>query len=458
MFYVGKGKRGEVRLSSESHLLVLGPPRCGKTRNIVMPNLNELDCAVVVTSTKEDIFNETFRIRQKLGRIWIFDPLESVPLDDSQTIRLNFSPVTSTCDFERAVLMARAMLGASVTGARGGSLSFWEERAEAVIAPLLLAANVAGWSMVEVMDSIENKELESAISILEANSHPEAARTLASISLSAPKELSGITSTAAGILSGYRTPKVLRSAKMANFSPSDFVSSKDTVYIVAPSTHQAILAPIVLGLLQSIREAAYSQAALDQRMAKSSRPRPSVALLLDEMANIAPIRDLSSILSEGASQGILVMGILQDLSQARSRWPGLSDGFLTLFGNTAIFPGIADVRTLSDLSILSGERIVELPTKSKSTRGYRQESLTSSFKPLLAPHEISTGIKGELLLYVTRSGFSRVLVDNRDSPSFSFRKRGFGDTTRKREIRASFSRRLSQGNYKDKKRDDGLSI
>ena len=81
---------------------------------------------------------------------------------------------------------------------------------------------------------------------------------------------------------------------------------------------------------------------------------PPTLLALDEVANIAPIPDLPAMLSEGAGQGLLVMACLQDLSQARARWGSAADGFLTLFGTTVVFPGIADVATLRDLSALGG--------------------------------------------------------------------------------------------------------
>ena len=66
--------------------------------------------------------------------------------------------------------------------------------------------------------------------------------------------------------------------------------------------------------------------------------RPTL-LALDEVANIAPIPDLTSMVSEGAGQGLLVLACLQDLSQARARWGQSADGFLSLFGTTASSAG-----------------------------------------------------------------------------------------------------------------------
>jgi hypothetical protein len=59
------------------------------------------------------------------------------------------------------------------------------------------------------------------------------------------------------------------------------------------------------------------------------------------------------------------MVCLQDLSQARSRWPDHTDGFPSLFGTTVVLPGIGDVRTLEALSVLAGDE--EIPTRTVSS-------------------------------------------------------------------------------------------
>ena len=67
--------------------------------------------------------------------------------------------------------------------------------------------------------------------------------------------------------------------------------------------------------------------------------RPSVLWALDELAGIAPIRDLPETLSQSGGQGLLVAACLQDLSLARQRWDEAAEGFLTLFGNVVVLRG-----------------------------------------------------------------------------------------------------------------------
>ena len=139
---------------------------------------------------------------------------------------------------------------------------------------------------------------------------------------------------------------------------------------------------------------------------------PPTLLALDEVANIAPIPDLPAMLSEGAGQGLLVMACLQDLSQARGRWGSAADGFLTLFGTTVVFPGIADVGTLRDLSALAGDREVQSTTVGHSVdeRGrLRPSSSVGTIRvPRLPVDVISRGSAGHALVLTPERTFGSV--------------------------------------------------
>ncbi len=67
------------------------------------------------------------------------------------------------------------------------------------------------------------------------------------------------------------------------------------------------------------------------------RREPPVLAALDELANIAPWPALPSVLTEGGGRGLIVSGVLQDLSQSRERWgqqgaslPGLAGDLVVL--------------------------------------------------------------------------------------------------------------------------------
>jgi type IV secretory pathway TraG/TraD family ATPase VirD4 len=81
--------------------------------------------------------------------------------------------------------------------------------------------------------------------------------------------------------------------------------------------------------------------------------------------------------AEGASQGVLTLATLQDLSQARVRWGEAADGFLSLFGAKLILRGIGDPRTLEAVSLLAGDHDVAV-LSTNSLRGRLRSRVTSS--------------------------------------------------------------------------------
>jgi len=342
MFYLGRRGDGAPYFTSErSHLLVLGPPRSGKTSSLVIPNARLFPGAVVVTSTKNDILDAIRQRRVELGTIWVFDPSYEIPLNEDAQ-RALWSPVVGASTFEEAVLVAEGFVSVALGGS-SGSDRHWVDRAKALLAPLLYAAHLLEVPASVVAGWVDRRDFAEAIDTLQFNGAERALEVLQGVLASEARERSAIISSASRALAAYRFGD---SDAGEPFDPSRFVVSNDVLLIVSPALVQTVVAPVVVALIDEIRRAAYRAAAVGAQ--------PMVALILDEMANIAPLPSLGSLLSEGVSQGVYLLGALQDLSQARLRWPELMRGLLTLFGTTVVLGGIGDVETLRMLEELFG--------------------------------------------------------------------------------------------------------
>jgi type IV secretory pathway TraG/TraD family ATPase VirD4 len=186
-----------------------------------------------------------------------------------------------------------------------------------------------------------------------------AAAVLGGLAATEQREMSAIWSTASGVLAAYRSDAALREAEDPNFDPTAFPSSGDTVYVCAPARYQALVAPIIVAFMEQVRAATY-------RLSAAGSLALPVTLVLDEVANIAPLPDLPAMVSEGGGQGLLTMVCLQDLAQARHRWGEQAAGFPTLFATKLILPGVADLETLELVSRLAGE--IDMP-HSSTARG-----------------------------------------------------------------------------------------
>jgi len=249
-------------------------------------------------------------------------------------------------------------------GARPDAADHWTERAQSLLAPLLHAAALEGVEMAGVLRWVDRREPSHAMAILDRAGSETPADQLAGIAVTEAREQSGIWSTASSVLSAYRSSSALATTVAPDFDARSFCDSNSTLYVCATGSRQELAAPLVVGLLSEIREAAYSRAAqrsaLDATHIQSASEKPPpLVLALDEVANIAPLPDLPSIISEGGGQGVVTLACLQDLSQARARWGQKADGFLSLFGTTVVLPGIGDVKTLETLSVLAGDHEVQ---------------------------------------------------------------------------------------------------
>ena len=353
--YAGTSAGGLVLAEPEHALLILGPPRSGKTTALAIPNTLCAPGPVIVTSTKPDVLAATLERRSVQGRCWLLDPSGSLPTPPGVS-RVRWSPVAAARTWDETLVVVHGMAGAARPGAHSGrgETAHWTERAEALLAPLLHAAYLQGSGMDQVMSWLLRQQAGPAGSVLAAEGIQLGVDVLAGIEATDRREQSGIWSSAAGILAAYRSERVLDHSGPVNLDPARLIGTGDTVYVCAPARYQALVAPIVVAFLEQARAGAYSA---------TERPAP-LTLVLDELANIAPLPDLPSLVSEGGSQGVLTVGCLQDLSQARARWGEAADGFLSLFGAKLVLPGIGDMSTLELVSRLGGE--VDVPARSVS--------------------------------------------------------------------------------------------
>jgi type IV secretion system protein VirD4 len=383
--YLGWGATGPIFTGPEHAALIIGPPRSGKTSSVVIPAVALWPGPAVVTSTKPDVLRITSPLRSRMGRVWHWDPTGTTDSPAGAT-RLRWSPVPGCADWDTAVQRAWALATTARTGPLGDS-AHWVERAQALLAPLLHAAAVADIDLTGVLTWLHTRNILEPLGILDSPRFTVAHQLLQGIAATETREQSGIWSTADSLLAAYRTHATLSAAEAPNFEPRRFVTSADTIYITAPADSQAQHAPLICCLLDQIRRA----------VTERPHPEPRMLWALDEVANIAPLPTLPSVVADGGGQGLVVLAALQDLSQARTRWGGAADGFLTLFPTTVLLPGVADPGTLKTISTIAGQ--VDRPQVT-TTRGWRasSRSTTTRKEPLLAEHEIAQGRPGHALI------------------------------------------------------------
>jgi type IV secretory pathway TraG/TraD family ATPase VirD4 len=371
--YIGTDGHRLIWAGRQQAMLVLGPPRSGKTSSLVVPNVLAAPGPVLVTSTKTDVLEATLASRSQLGRCWLLDPTGTLePPPGTNLIR--WSPVQASISWEEALVTARVMITAARPHGSYGESAHWTERGEALLAPMLHAAAISGHGMRDVLAWTLRHDLHTPMALL-VNGGDEAAvaiDVLAGIAATEDREKSGIFSTTAGALAAYRSGRALGLTDEADFDPTGFASGGDIIYVCAPARYQALAAPIVVAFLEQLRAATY-------RASADGTLRLPVTLVLDEVANIAPLPDLPAMVSEGGGQGLLTLICLQDLSQARGRWGPAADGFFSLFGAKVVLPGVGDLRTLEAVSRLAGQGDVAVRSVNTSAWWSGRPSASTTF-------------------------------------------------------------------------------
>ncbi len=395
--YLGVGQAGWPCWSRHGRaVLVIGPSQSGKTTSVIIPTLLDYPGPIVSTSTKPDVLHATIGKRLESGRVWQFDPTgQTERVAGAQALR--WSPLPCSTDWDGALLMARAMVDGAAVGAGITEANHWAKRAQALLAALLHAAAITEAPMRTVIGWVTSHDIDDPLNRLrDVETTPLAVDVLTGVANTEARERSSIFPATADALDGYTSQAALEATEHENFDAHRFVISHDTMYIHAPAESQRLAAPLVCGLLAEIRRATY------QAHASGELTGRRVLFALDEVANVAPISELPQIASEGGGQGLLLLAVLQDLSQARARWGTIADGFLTLFGTKLILPGVADPRTLETISTALGEYDRRVVTESHANvpgrwRTQRSTSQSTQRTRVLSPGEVANIPAGHAL-------------------------------------------------------------
>ena len=222
--------------------------------------------------------------------------------------------------------------------------SHWTSRAAALLGPLLYAAALSERDMVDVVDWVLSGDTKSPRGLLDVAADEGlvdavlAGKVLQGVDRAADQERQSIWSATADVVDVYTTIEALEAATDSNFDPAVFVDSGDAVYVAVSAEQQNACAPLVVALIEAVRDAQYRRHRAATLAGQSCWP--PVSLILDEVANVAPIASLPALVSEAGGQGLHVLAAVQDLSQVKARW-GLevAEGFLSLFGHVLVLGG-----------------------------------------------------------------------------------------------------------------------
>lgn len=432
---VGRTVQGNrtVFMSWEDMMFALAGPRMGKTAAMAIDALCTAPGAALFTSNKRDGHDLTRGVRDGLGTVWRYD-LQGIA-DGPRTGSDGFwwNPLRGVS----SIVAARKLASYFAAASRDDSAkvdAYFDGGAQELLAQMMLAASCAGGDLLHVYGWLSDEENELPQRILEHHDHQIVAMRLESVRGLNPRQRDGLYDMARrfiGLLeeqtyvmsvlppqridislgavrdtaigAGVRYPHAMR-----EFVVEKFVTSTDTIYALSKEGPDSSSA-LTTALMGSIIDAAQRTA---RRSPRGRMPVPMLCIL-DEAANVCRLPELPAWYSHLGSQGICVMTIVQNLSQAQRVWG--QDGVKQLLDAANFLwygGGLKDKTTLSDLSALVGDHDVERWSTSRSggifDSGSSSRSQSWSKEPIMSVDDLAAIPKTRALVQI--SGNRPVLV------------------------------------------------
>lgn len=349
-FSLGKLDRRQLASDPESHVALIAPTRSGKTTRYVIPWLLEHDGPAIATSTKTDVLTATVEHRSQVGEVFVWNPFGENSI--------GWDPLDGCENWTAALQQARYLAEASQVG-ESDITTYWSGEAAKLLAPLLHAAALDRRSSIDdVRRWIDTQDMDAVRAILDTHEANRATEQLKGTSALDDRNRGSTFMSAGSVLAAYRFPQVAETLGRS-INATDLLDGNNTLYIVASDRHQRLLTPLIVAMLSTVIDEAARRANDGHAL------NPTLRVLLDEAANIAPLRDLPALLSQAAGYGVRIATVWQSLGQMHDRYGHAADSILAN-SVTKLFMGpVTDEHTWSYLGGLLGDD--ETPTQSETS-------------------------------------------------------------------------------------------
>lgn len=440
----GKGRAYCITTNTQKHLLTVAPTRSGKLLTASMPRCLEHQGSLVALDVKDgelSLIAARYR-RDVLGhKVVIVDPWDlacsRLGMESSRFNILDWLDPDDDDFVEDAMTIADSL----VTD-RGGKDPFWTDEARALVMGLILY--VAATPLVLMPTEKRSRDIPQVRRLLNLSSDEfkfmvggkyaedeegnavliepgmmqssnEHVRSAAARILNkAPKEFSGILSSAQQNTHFLESPKIQRVLSESDFTFDELENGKTDIFVVLPAGRLFTYNRFLRMLLSS---------AITCVTRFKTKPNPPVYFLMEEAAALGRMEVIETAFGLMAGYGMQLHMIVQDLNQLVSlygeRWQTFiaNSGVIQIFGTrdlmtseyTSRLCGTTTIESLSEYSAEIRARIFSDP-KFLS----REDALTS--RALITPDEV-----------MTMSPVAQVLILSHASPITCFKTAYFLD-------------------------------
>lgn len=362
----GKAKRGEVAphagvraialgeyrrrpYYARSHVLLVGPTGCGKTWTGMIPAISQWDAIgpVLAISTKNDLAGPLAAIRARTQPVFGWDPSGTGIFNGIPGLEpVSFDLVGEISSPDDAVFLGDQVIrSVSMASVDGGD--YWSTQGGMLLAALLWAARCGGHDMAWVLDqSFAGADVwVTTLKIPGMEQAENLATSLWSLVDAAhgqgQRRVDSVAGTVQSALASYRLQS-LRTTWARPLTMTEWATRGGCLFVASPADQSKTLAPIIVGQVAAAIAA--------QRRVQ----HPGVLVAIDEIANVCPLPDLGTWLTELRSWGVTLLGAQQAWSQM-TRWGAEQSVIEHSWPTLVLFPGVSDHKLLDEISTASGE-------------------------------------------------------------------------------------------------------
>jgi type IV secretory pathway TraG/TraD family ATPase VirD4 len=383
----------------EDVVLVIAPPRCGKTTSFAVPIVLSSPGSVVACSNKADLYLSTVGARTKIGQVWVGDFQAVTHTEQSWW----WNPLRSVRTMDDAVRLAGGFI---LAVADDHDREVWGPAANELLSNLVFAAAKGNLTLLDVYRWLFDESTEEPRRLLMEAGEAEAAISLQGAQGLHTETRGSVYFTARSACSSLRDKTIGRwvtppaDKKIREFVPDEFVASgTETLYLLSKNVKGGTsAAAIVAALTTEVRVAA-------ERAGERGGGRidPPLMLVLDEVANICRIADLPEQYSHLGSRSIIPVAILQSYPQGERVW---GQGGMKELWNAAtvkvVGSGVDDPDFAETMSKLIGDHYVDHRSRSYGPGG-ASSSQAPHLERIMSPAEIRAMPRDQAILLATAS-------------------------------------------------------
>lgn len=394
-----KDMREIYYIPNDTHSLVLGATRCGKTRHLVLQSIGLTALAeesMVITDPKSELYLYTKPFLERMG----YEVIAIDFVDPKRSTRYNFlQPVLDAVyidDLPLAVQRARDIAKLLVPDKDNTNTDpLWPNGERSIIIVAILAVciqfenpewqNLANaWHFISTMCAPQGPKNEvPLIAYLEQLPVDSPLRRAMGIAKIAPEKMRGSFYTSAlATLDVFADPDI---HAMTSFTEFDHLATGDrkrAIFLILPdaeSTYYPLASLFVFQQYQLlVRRADQNGGRLPRR----------VEFFCDEFGNFVRIPDMDKAITVGGGRGCRFHLVVQDDNQIYERYGERLGKTMISNCETWVYLQTDNQDTIKTLSEKLGKYTIKAPSLSSSSGGQSSASYNFTGRDLLTPEEL----------------------------------------------------------------------